>query len=77
MKMLLLMTGALTITPEEPAPDTYNATFQASGDDGVLRWWALHLKTEATDDASIRMLKEYFQSMFMAMALQRDLIVSL
>jgi hypothetical protein len=77
MKMLLLMSGALAITDGEPAPETYNGAFQASGNDGVKRWWAYRLKTGADDDSSARELKEYFKMMFMALALQKDMIVSI
>lgn len=77
MKMLLLMTGGLARMNEEPVPGTYQVAFRASGEDGALSWWAYYLKDETEDDTSTHQLKEYFRMIALALALRKDMTVSL
>ncbi len=77
MKMLLPMSGGLTITKEEPEPGTYQVAFLTSCNDGTSSWWAYYLKDETEDDTSTRQLKEFFRMMALALALRKDMSVSL
>jgi hypothetical protein len=77
MKMLLPMSGGLTVTKEEPAPGTYQVAFPTPYKDGTSSWWAYCLNDETEDDTSTLQLKEFFRMMALALALHRDMTVSL
>jgi len=77
IKMVLLISGGLAIMKQEPARGTYQVAFRETGNDGTSSWWAYYLKDETEDDISTLQLKEYFRMMAVALALRKDVIVSL
>lgn len=77
MAMLLLFAGALTVTGRQPDEGSCEMAVNITGDDGKDSWRAFNLPECEEDDQSVKELKEFFRTMFVAYVLDRGMTVEL
>ena len=77
MSMLLSFSDALKVSDIKPAEESCEMAVSFTGDNGLESWRSFNLPESGSDDQSVRELKEFFRTMFVAYVLDRELIVDL
>lgn len=76
MRALLFMTGSIQVQQDEPAAGTVPFALQLKEADGRVVWYVFNLFPGISDDDSIRMLKDFLRSMYVAYCIDREMQIS-
>ncbi len=76
MVTLLFFSGAFAILFEEPKDGEYQHVIKSTNQDGKSRWIAFKEWNDPGDDQSIVQIKDFFRSMFLAYALNQEILIS-
>lgn len=77
MSMLLSFSDALKVSDLKPTEESCEMAVRFIDDDGMESWRSFNLPEHGSDDQSVRELKEFFRTMFVAYVLDREIMVDL
>lgn len=75
MLMLLHFADALEISDEKPDGNSSRMAMGVKDENGPEKWWSFNLAFQEEDDRSVRQLKEFFRSMFLAYVLGKNITI--